>query len=388
MSFQTQYQPELESIQDIPSFHNPFTENPLCLNILRDSEEESVFAKSAEFFKNYKLACDKNSMMQEDYKEPIPYEPRDIPFTTNLLFEGSSNTEDDLVSLCSQSCYQINLNTIEKDFTVCKVVNQIDESEGKFDDSTSPDIEEIKENIPSKKEKSYMKSKPFDIYEHISERLRTFTSSLNNSNHKKTRGRPRKTITDEEKQFAIDEWSEKLISKVNDFDSRSDAYFIAIARKFKKIPELLLNLIGYKGDYKSDDLKITLDSYLDCFKGFMQYFKISIPEYLKAGSEEEYELINLFLDFITIKFPKDRVSKLLEMFNRSESPKIFSFSLRANTINLREATSIESFAEFFNANSAYKLICIEYHKLIPNIEDDIDEKLQEFVYKLLVNCGK
>ena len=176
MSFQTQYQPELESIQDIPSFHNPFTENPLCLNILRDSEEESVFAKSAEFFKNYKLACDKNSMMQEDYKEPIPYEPRDIPFTTNLLFEGSSNTEDDLVSLCSQSCYQINLNTIEKDFTVCKVVNQIDESEGKFDDSTSPDIEEIKENIPSKKEKSYMKSKPFDIYEHISERLRTFTT--------------------------------------------------------------------------------------------------------------------------------------------------------------------------------------------------------------------
>ena len=297
MNFQTQYQPELESIQDIPSFHNPFTENPLFLNIQRDSEEESVFAKSAEFFKNYELACDKIGIMQEDYEEPLPYEPRDIPFTTNLLFEESSNAGDDHVILFSQSCNQINSNTIGKDSTVCQVVNQIDENEEKVDDSASSKIDEIKEDSPKKKEKSYMDSETFDIYKYISWKLKTFTRSLHKS-HKKTQGRPRKIITDEEKQIAIDEWSEELISKASSSDSRTDAHFTTVVRQFKKIPGLILKLFGCKGDYKSDDLKTTLDSYLDCFfKGFVKYFAVSIPEYLEAGSEEEYELINLFLDF-------------------------------------------------------------------------------------------
>jgi hypothetical protein len=297
MNFQTQYQPELESIQDIPTLLNPFTENPHCLNILRECEEVSVFAKSAEFFENYELACDKIGMIQEDYEEPLPYEPRNVPFTTNFLSEESSNDGDHHAIPFLPSCNQINSNTIGKDSTVGQAVNQIDENEEKVDDSASSKIEEIKEDPQKKREKSYMDSKTFDIYKYISWKLKTFARSLHKS-HKKTQGRPRKIITDEEKQIAIDEWAEELISKASSFDSRSDAHFTTVVRQFKKIPGLILKLFGCKGDYKSDDLKITLDSYLDCFfKGFVKYFAVSIPEYLEAGSEEEYELINLFLDF-------------------------------------------------------------------------------------------
>lgn len=188
MSFKTYYQARLNSFQDIPSFHNPSTKKPFYSNILRDCKEESVLAKSVESLKNDELACDKDDITQEDVEESLPYEPRDVPSTTNLPFEESSNTEDDSMSLCSQF-NQLSF-TNKKDSTVCQIVNQVDESKEKVDDLISSDIEEISNDFPNKKKKSNMESKHFDIYEYISKKLRTFASSLHKSNH--NRGKPRK----------------------------------------------------------------------------------------------------------------------------------------------------------------------------------------------------
>jgi hypothetical protein len=200
-------------------------------------------------------------------------------------------------------------------------------------------------------------------------------------NHHSGQGRPRKKKTDKEKQQAMSDWCLDMIDKATS-DNRVDALFTSVIRKLKAIPGLLLKLFGCKGDYKSSDLQETLDAYLQCFlEGFVEYFNIKFPEDLAEGSDEEYYLMELFLDFCILKFPGDRVRLLLGMFNSEGSRQFSKFSTKANTIELKRKTSIKSVRKLFLANSAFKLICQEFIRLMPDISSEEKESIQKVIKK-------
>ena len=114
----------------------------------------------------------------------------------------------------------------------------------------------------------------------------------------------------------------------------------------------------------------------------MEYFEIPKPDSLVPGSEEEYQLMNLFLDFWLIKFPEDRVRLLLELFNEDYSHTFNCFSSKAIAFELVRKTSIKKVRKLFNANRAFQLICTEFHKLSPNITNENKDKIRSIIHKL------
>jgi hypothetical protein len=123
---------------------------------------------------------------------------------------------------------------------------------------------------------------------------------------------------------------------------------------------LLKDLFGFRGKYLSGNLNQTLDFYIDCFfLQFLKRFDYVLPKVLVPESPAEEALLKLFLGFCKLRFPKTKVTLLLEMFNDESSLEVSQVS---NEVNNSRKISIKKSRELLKANRAFKLICKNYLK--------------------------
>jgi hypothetical protein len=127
--------------------------------------------------------------------------------------------------------------------------------------------------------------------------------------------------------------------------TRSDAKSTFFFRKINKIPLILLQYYGSKTQYKDKGLEIPLIAYIESFrKCFMPLFH----------SEDESNILELFLGFISTSLPAKRVKKILENFRDS---KVISEELHLLCISLSETsrgTSKMDFQYTFENNLAFR----------------------------------
>lgn len=243
-----------------------------------------------------------------------------------------------------------------------------------------PKTSEAQKMQKGKKVKSYMNSEKFEIVKYILSKFQEYYISHQLS-LKKTQGRPRNIKTEEEKEGFIAAWTNNFCDELSKLKTkkeeeknsesskdRTDALFTFIIRKLRSIPLLLQKFTCCKSGYKSESLKETLDSYLECFfMGFIVYFEIPLGG-VSPSSIEESDLLKLFFDFIILKFPEDRVTLLINMYNEDASRPFNYVSSIASAFKLVKATSVKLTKKLYIANSAFKQICMNYNifsKIIP-----------------------
>jgi len=117
------------------------------------------------------------------------------------------------------------------------------------------------------------------------------------------RGRP-ETIKDCHPQILkslLNKWEKEIKVKLEK-DQRSDAQFATVGRYVKKIPDVFLKYVGSKCQFKSQDVRVVLRSYLKTFtKGFIKMFPWP----------KNVNINDLFLDFIILCFPESKVEEIL-----------------------------------------------------------------------------
>ena len=178
------------------------------------------------------------------------------------------------------------------------------------------------------------------------------------------RGRPRihANTSEENLKEQIFEWAKDLVEAIKSTANvyRTDALDISIIRKIKNIPNILLHYICSRSHYKSKDLKKVIGAYLECFlKGFLGVF-----EY-----HGNIDLAELFLDFICIAFPKNRVEKILSLLMKYDSISTSQYKKYKEMVAHARATSLSKHRNLYKSNVCIQLICAQLPSIL---KDSVD----------------
>lgn len=226
-------------------------------------------------------------------------------------------------------------------------------------------VPNVKKTIATKM-KSYLNSLAFEVVDYVSD-------LIHDHFHPKAetirvgRGRPRasKEITIAQLNAKIDKLFRELNLKISKTlkIGRTDALDIAIKRKICKIPDVFLKLIASKSHYKSKDLKVNLQAYMESFlKGYVKIFDVPVSGDIVQGSAEELQLIKHFFEYCILCFPKDRMCKLLKMLPNRVFEPILNDQSMIGQLEYARKTSLVCFRKLYSANVALRTICGNLHK--------------------------
>ena len=130
--------------------------------------------------------------------------------------------------------------------------------------------------------------------------------------------------------------------------NRSDAKFTTMIRKVKDIPDDCLKYIDRRAAFKSNSIEKYLRAFLESFLDvFVPLFEV------EAGKDEMFDL---FIDFMMLKFPIRKVSKIYEVLKYQHSKKFDSKGKVQLLKEAREKTSKQFYKEFYYKNICFKLI--------------------------------
>jgi len=374
-------------------------------NYIKDSLNSLTNMKITQSFQNPFLS-DINKEIQEFesiYEEhiskvlPLPVEEPNLksnPFISSKNSDGQSLDEfkDKLEMLFDTA--QSNLITTTKEESIESVDNSASDLQG-----ISNQIEELKEFVSDfSEEKISFQSKKTDLPP-INKSKNVKSRRWNNPNlnayetikkyllndHSFRRdgaiGRPRS-----EKEISVDSLKQQLepvLSKIkisiNGVKQRTNEIARAdqITTSFKRlvcdIPNILLHNNGWKTHYKSRDEEIRLISWIESFK---TCFLTLSP---LANSDE---LVELFLSYIILKFPKKVVEKVIDNVWSSQVISADTIKLLYALQEMSRCTSKEDISDYYKKSLAFRKICeLVEGLLILDADVDIDN-LYEILYKI------
>ena len=123
---------------------------------------------------------------------------------------------------------------------------------------------------------------------------------------------------------------------------RSDSFNTLVIRRILKIPKDLLKMVSRESHYKSGKLKTNLKVYVFCFyKCFIKIYDCS-----------EYDRIDLFLDFIILSFPKDRIQAIFEMIKKD--PQGINIQKKLELLEEQRPVSLSDFRKKINWSKVKK----------------------------------
>jgi hypothetical protein len=174
----------------------------------------------------------------------------------------------------------------------------------------------------------------------------------------------------------IDNVTKGLVNKVKG-EQRSDARTASICRHLAKIPDHFLKALGSKCRYKSSDVSEVLSSYVKAFVGFIRFYKVTVEE---VG--EDY-LTSMFFDFISLKFPENKVKAMISFFKEEGLLSVSDVSSYSAILKERKSASKKSFRLLFEKNKAFQ-ICIKNTQMF--LHGDL--KAPEVISKVLESLEK
>ena len=141
----------------------------------------------------------------------------------------------------------------------------------------------------------------------------------------------------------------KLVESLNkliDVDQRKDAEINSTGAMLKRIPDCILKSMFKISAYKKN-FYTTVDSYMIAYtEGFIKIF----------NSKNDDPTIESFVDFISLKYPKDNVSKIIVILQNSGHITL-DFASKANKfISTREKHTQKHLQLHYNQNSTFKII--------------------------------
>ena len=190
------------------------------------------------------------------------------------------------------------------------------------------------------------------------------------------RGRPENEVdmSPEALKKLVDGVRKGLLNKVKS-KQRSDARTASICRHLAKLPDHFLKALGSKCRYKSSDVSEVLSSYVKAFVGFIRFYEVTVE---KVG--EDY-LIQMFFDFIVLKFPENKVRTMLSFFKKEgllSVSDVFSYSA---ILKERKSASKKSFRFLFTQNKAFQ-ICIKNTQMFLHGDSEAPEVISKVLESL------
>ena len=194
----------------------------------------------------------------------------------------------------------------------------------------------------------------------------------------KKRGRP-----EEEKDESLEavrkpykKWFKKLSNKLG-IGQRSDARTATIARHAKKIPDAFLKYIGSKSQYKSQDIRKVMRSYLKAFfKCFIPVFKLE--DYPEKGT--------LFIEFILLCFPETKVREILELLKAQSFESFYNCFSFKEQLKIRKGASQKSFKVLYLTNNCFKLVCDTIIENLPTVKRQERVVLRKIFSSIATHC--
>ena len=262
-------------------------------------------------------------------------------------------------------------------------------------------IEEIK--VPATKKgrprkgpkcKSYQKnSSSFNAEEYILKYL------LGDADFSGNRGRPRLFKSNDYddlisivKENTVEEIKDMLVKHLEKIKSderyRGDAILTSLCRTLRKVSLKLLHYYGSKTMFKSKQNDSCLISYIETFK---KCFMVVFPQC------EKEDLLELFLNFITLRYPKRRVKIIINSLSKSlitekDQKKYLNFLKSSKTTskktskktsrNTSRNTSKKEYKNVYQQNSAFKIIVNGVQTLIHE-EQGISQEVKEIFAKVI-----
>ena len=183
----------------------------------------------------------------------------------------------------------------------------------------------------------------------------TILGKMDNQQHKSmkplNRGRPLKEFDNSDaalKKLTTKISKEILNANPKTETNRSDAKFTTMIRKIKDIPDDCLKYIDRRAAFKSNSIEKYLRAFLESFLDvFVPLFEV------EAGKDEMFDL---FIDFMMLKFPIRKVSKIYEILEYQHSKQFDSKGKIQLLKEAREKTSKQFYKKFYYKNICFKLI--------------------------------
>lgn len=335
---------------------------------------------------------DKNSIKSEEsINEDIYYDTN-----TNIwLFEDTELEPDDIddkkehiqndnlkIDLCPDAtANQINSDSVECQETPSNSTSDFDQTnEINTNIQAITEMQDTQVSCSKKAPEAYMNCESFDVAQHFSSQFLYIANHLSSHNIFNTqRGKPIKRLSHEKKEQLIHNWSDKFFKQIVT-TTRSDSQITSVIRNFRKVGKLMHDLYGCHSYYKDSSLIKNLDTYLvTFFEGFLTFWNYPLPEHLVADSEEEYQLMSLFKDFCILSFSQKRIKSLFQKILIHLNHK---FDKTIKLIGFKWL-SIQSAKNFHIKNTAFELVCLNYRKLLRNMNDEKFITIEEVVSKIL-----
>ena len=197
----------------------------------------------------------------------------------------------------------------------------------------------------------------FKIIPFIYDFLRGINRKQGSASNSNKRGRPRKKVFNSKEDLAkmMSQWLNEF-RKMNS-KKRSDSKFTSVMRKLKNIPYKCLTHIGRKSEFKSDEMKKFTSGFLETYcEIFVLIFRLD-----DLSTEEHFEM---FLDFIFLKFPEDKVRKIYKKI-LEEDDTLYSVADKLESFDERsKKTSKAYFKIFYKTNRCFKTIASKIEPII------------------------
>lgn len=210
--------------------------------------------------------------------------------------------------------------------------------------TNSETIEEIKAEEPRRK---YLECQSFNVRETIEDHIKSY---LEDGDEEVGRGRPRKFQGISYSTLAAK--ARKLFGNIKlTKNTRKDSLNTSIMRKILKLLDMMLKLIGSQTHFKNPDVKKNIQSYFETFSnGFLTLFN-------KDHDIPQSQLFSFFLNFIVLKFPKERVTLVLNMLKANSDISISDYNSYISQVEMARKTSFSSFKTLCNLNACLSSIC-------------------------------
>lgn len=147
---------------------------------------------------------------------------------------------------------------------------------------------------------------------------------------------------------------------------------------------MLLREIWSQTHVKNPDLQINVKAYLESFNnGFIPLFlQDGLIDTDQPQANVKY-LYELFLDYILLSFPKERILLLLNMLKDNFDISSNSYNQRVSCLKKMKQTSLKTFKSFWSSNKCLKLIVKKMPEIMKNYNHSITVFVLDYIKKLI-----